>query len=97
MIIFILLSVALMTLAERKVMAALQRRVGPKKRGVVGILQPFADGIKLVAKESLVPLESTNWLFLATLSVGAMRNRSWQWERKIWNGIGLCQWNGSQG
>lgn len=66
MIIFILLSVALMTLAERKVMAALQRRVGPKKRGVVGVLQPFADGIKLVAKESLVPLESTNWLFLAT-------------------------------
>lgn len=65
-IVFILLSVALMTLAERKVMAALQRRIGPKSRGTAGILQPFADGIKLVAKESLVPLESTNWLFLAT-------------------------------
>ena len=67
LIVLILLSVALITLAERKVMAALQRRVGPKKRGTAGgILQPFADGIKLVAKESLVPLESTNWLFLAT-------------------------------
>ena len=66
LIVFILLSVALMTLAERKVMAAFQRRVGPKKRGTAGILQPFADGIKLVAKESSVPLESTNWLFLAT-------------------------------
>ena len=60
----VILSVALMTLTERKVMAALQRRMGPTDD--FGLFQPFVDGIKLVQKESVVPLESSNWLFLAT-------------------------------
>jgi NADH-quinone oxidoreductase subunit H len=73
----IVLSVALMTLAERKVMAVLQRRIGPNKLKLFniasmarlvdqGLLQPFVDGVKLVLKESVVPLESSNWLFIAT-------------------------------
>ena len=60
----VVLSVALLTLAERKIMASLQRRSGPNVVGFLGILQPFADGIKLVVKENVVPLESSNFLFL---------------------------------
>ena len=60
----VVLSVALMTLAERKVMASMQRRVGPLKVGILGVLQPFADGLKLILKETIIPLESSHWLFL---------------------------------
>jgi NADH-ubiquinone oxidoreductase chain 1 len=63
-IVSIVICVALMTLAERKVMGAMQRRVGPNKVGLWGVLQPFADGIKLVIKETIIPLESSHWIFL---------------------------------
>ena len=47
-------------------MAALQRRMGPADDFSFSFIQPFLDGIKLVIKESVVPLESSNWLFLFT-------------------------------
>jgi NADH:ubiquinone oxidoreductase subunit H len=47
----IIISVAYATLLERKVMASIQRRRGPSVVGVLGSLQPFADGLKLFAKE----------------------------------------------
>jgi NADH:ubiquinone oxidoreductase subunit H len=53
-----------MTLAERKVMGAMQRRIGPNQVGYLGFLQPFADGIKLILKETVLPQESDNKLFL---------------------------------
>jgi NADH-quinone oxidoreductase subunit H len=50
-----LLIIAFYTLAERKAMGAIQRRRGPKVVGFWGLLQPIADGIKLVIKEITVP------------------------------------------
>jgi NADH-quinone oxidoreductase subunit H len=58
-----LLSVALLTLIERKVMASIQLRRGPNIVGF-GILQPLADGLKLLIKELIIPLKSNKILFL---------------------------------
>jgi NADH-quinone oxidoreductase subunit H len=59
----ILLSVAILTLAERKIMAAIQIRRGPNVIGY-GLLQPLADGLKLLIKELIIPLKGNKYLFL---------------------------------
>lgn len=63
-IVQIALSVALVTVAERKVIGTLQRRLGPNIQGLNGLLQPFADGLKLGLKESIVPVLSSKKAFL---------------------------------
>ena len=59
----VLLSVAFMTIIERKQLAAHQRRVGPNTTGYYGILQPFSDALKLIAKETVIPSQSNKILF----------------------------------
>ena len=55
MIVPILLSIAFLTLLERKVLGYSQLRKGPNIIGFYGILQPLADGVKLFLKETIVP------------------------------------------
>jgi NADH-ubiquinone oxidoreductase chain 1 len=59
----ILLSVAFITIAERKTMASMQRRLGPNIVGYYGLLQPFADALKLLIKEFIAPTQSNLILF----------------------------------
>src|ERR1700712_969023 len=59
----VLLSVAFMTIIERKQLAAHQRRVGPNYVGYFGVLQPFSDALKLILKETIVPSQSNKALF----------------------------------
>lgn len=59
-----LISVAYYTLFERKVLAAMQRRRGPNVVGIFGLLQPAADGLKLIAKEGIVPTLSIVSVYL---------------------------------
>jgi len=59
----LLIAIAYFTLAERKIMAAIQRRYGPNVVGFVGLLQPLADGLKLILKETIIPSNSNKLLF----------------------------------
>ena len=59
----VLLSVAYVTVAERKTMASMQRRLGPNAVGIYGLLQAFADALKLILKESVIPAQSNKILF----------------------------------
>lgn len=60
----ILLSVAFFTVTERKILASIQRRRGPNVIGIFGLLQAIADAFKLLSKETIVPLNSNNIIFL---------------------------------
>src|SRR5918999_5750087 len=61
----VLLAVAYLTLAERKVLAAMQLRKGPNVVGPFGLLQPIADGVKLLMKETVIPSGSNRLVFIA--------------------------------
>ena len=80
-IIPILISIAYLTLAERKVLGYTQTRKGPNVVGIYGLLQPLADGIKLFSKEMIIPNHVSLFLYffspilalgLAILSWGLM-------------------------
>jgi NADH-quinone oxidoreductase subunit H len=64
-VISVLLGMAYLTYAERRVIGFIQSRLGPNRVGPYGLLQPFADGLKLIAKESIQPTLSNKGLFQA--------------------------------
>jgi NADH-quinone oxidoreductase subunit H len=59
----LLVGMAYMTYFERKVLAAMQDRMGPTRTGPKGLLQPIADGIKLLGKEDLIPAAADKLIF----------------------------------
>ena len=60
----LMLCVAYLTLAERKIIGYMQVRIGPNRVGPLGLLQPIADGVKLLLKEVIVPSGASKGLFI---------------------------------
>jgi len=60
----VILSIAFLTVYERKVLGAIQRRRGPNVVGIYGFLQAFADGFKLILKETIIPNSSNYIIFI---------------------------------
>src|SRR5258706_16068583 len=60
----LMLSVAYLTLWERKLIGWMQIRIGPNRVGPLGLLQPVADGVKLLFKEVILPANANKLLFL---------------------------------
>jgi NADH-quinone oxidoreductase subunit H len=60
----VLISIAYLTLAERKVMGSMQQRFGPNSVGFFGLLQPLADGLKLLLKEAVIPTNANTFSFI---------------------------------
>jgi NADH-quinone oxidoreductase subunit H len=69
-ILFVLVTaVAYLTFLERKVMSWIQLRIGPNRVGPWGLLQPLADGVKMIFKEDIIPTEANKWLYLAAPAI----------------------------
>lgn len=64
LVIILLLSVAYLTFLERKIIGYIQGRIGPNRVGLFGLLQPFADVIKLLNKEIIIPTNANRVLFI---------------------------------
>jgi NADH-quinone oxidoreductase subunit H len=75
------------TLAERKIAAWLQDRIGPNRAGAGGILQPLADGLKLFSKEEFLPNTPNKFLFIIgpgiSMSVALMTSAVMPWGDKL--------------
>src|SRR2546423_6676354 len=64
-ILFVLVTaVAYLTFLERKVMSWIQLRIGPNRVGPWGLLQPLADGVKMIVKDDIIPTDANRWLYV---------------------------------
>lgn len=64
LLVCMLIVVAFFTIYERKLLAAIQQRLGPNKVGFLGLLQAVADGLKVFTKETVIPLKANKALFI---------------------------------
>lgn len=71
-VVILLVSVAYLTFIERKIIGYMQTRIGPNRVGPLGLLQPFADVLKLLYKEVIVPTNANRFLFVIApmISIG---------------------------
>ncbi len=66
LLLFVVLTlVAYLTLAERRVRAFIQDRIGPNRVGPFGLLQPLADGVKFIFKEDIIPRDANKYIYIA--------------------------------
>lgn len=89
----LLIAVAYFTIAERKIMGAIQRRRGPNVIGYIGLLQPLADGLKLFVKETTLPNSSNLSLFLLAPSFAFILSLMGWAVIPFMEGIVLCNLN----
>ena len=68
----LMICVAYLTYAERRVIGAIQLRIGPNRVGVMGLLQPIADALKLLLKEVILPADSNRFLFLIAPAISLL-------------------------
>jgi NADH-quinone oxidoreductase subunit H len=83
----LLIAIAFLTLLERKIIASMQQRRGPNVVGFLGLMQPLADGIKLVLKETMLPSFANSFLFLLAPLV------TFTCALSIWYIIPFSYWN----
>nr|YP_005090345.1 NADH dehydrogenase subunit 1 [Phaeodactylum tricornutum]ADY18521.1 NADH dehydrogenase subunit 1 [Phaeodactylum tricornutum] len=89
----LLISVAYFTIAERKIMGAIQRRRGPNVIGYIGLLQPLADGLKLFAKETTLPGSANVGVFLLAPALSFVLSLLGWAVVPFANGIVICDLN----
>lgn len=89
----LLIAVAYFTIAERKIMAAIQRRRGPNVVGFLGLLQPFADGLKLFVKETTLPANANVDIFVFAPGLAFVLSLLGWAVIPFDNGIVLCDLN----
>ena len=87
LIVVLLTGFAYLTLMERKVLARIQVRIGPNRAGPYGLLQPVADGVKLLFKESIIPAKADKVIFvlapLITVIPALIINAVLPWGRTV--------------
>lgn len=89
----LLISVAYFTIAERKIMGAIQRRRGPNVVGFIGLLQPLADGLKLFVKETTFPTSANTVIFLMAPSLAFILSLIGWVAVPLSEGVVICDLN----